>query len=90
VQQGPLEFGLIRRSDKPWLATLVDGFMEINAYSTIHPTAVEIKTMSGATTLAEARTIGTQLNKLSLCRFGDQVFKKGVNTRFNIFITHVS
>mmetsp|Transcript_20111 Transcript_20111/g.30578 ORF Transcript_20111/g.30578 Transcript_20111/m.30578 type:complete len:141 (-) Transcript_20111:549-971(-) len=65
--------------------------MEINAYSTIHPTAVEIKTMSGATTLAEARTIGTQLNKLSLCRFGDQVFKKGVKTQYRVqYIHHAS
>ena len=54
VQRYPLEFGLVHRTDKPWLATLVDGFLDINVHGVIHPTDLEIKTMSSSKTLAYA------------------------------------
>lgn len=54
VEQGPTEFGLVRRADKPWLATSVDGFMDLNIQGSIHLTDVEINTMSARNILAEA------------------------------------
>lgn len=89
VIEGPYEFGLVRRGDKPWLATSVDGMMELSIYNADPITcAVEIKTMTSANTLMEARNIASQMFQVTYCSFGDDKFKKGVKSEYRTQCIH--
>jgi hypothetical protein len=37
VDKGPYKFGLVRREDKLWLATSVDGMLDLNMGGIVHP-----------------------------------------------------
>jgi hypothetical protein len=89
VEDGPIEFGLVRRKNKPWLATSVDGVVELTIHGGVPIcAAIEIKTMASANTLTEAKTIATQLFQLTYCTFGDENFMKGVKSEYRSQCIH--
>jgi hypothetical protein len=89
VLAGPYEFGLVRRKDKPWLATSVDGVVALNIGDAQEfNCAIEIKTMTFPHTVAEARAIAAQHTKVMLCSFGDDVFKKCLKPEYRVQCLH--
>jgi hypothetical protein len=89
VHEGPFEFGLVRRSDKPWLATSVDGLVELSLGGEAHfQCVIEIKTMTTPNTVNEARAIANGMNKLSICYLGDDTFLKCVKPEYRVQCMH--
>jgi hypothetical protein len=99
----PIEFGLVARKSKPFLATSVDGlavdasiFVDTGdrVKATVKATvALEFKTLSSRKTIDDFKTALAEVNPESKdvlqCQFGDDTFKKVVsNTGYRVQVLH--
>jgi hypothetical protein len=72
------------------LATSVDSFVNVRVDGNALPCALEIKTISNATTFNKAQTsAAAQLQKLTyFFSFGDALFKKRVKSQYRVQCIH--